>query len=360
MRTNSTDPTQGPSSQAPKPNPLAGDAELGFRPYDRRRSGSQEQLAPRQRPDKSPEASPSPSQPNVSSAPAIPSEGGRVQDQSMPGQEAAWRMGQQQQTTTSQEHQQRQQQELMTGMRNFAMRETIGEGPNPVRSTESNPDELMSLERTGSMSHGGWPTSSAARKRKVEPSALSITSGGGTAELQDKEINSKSSGEEDAMDALDEGGDGMDSKERVQRRLAQNREAARKSRQRRKKYITDLEVEVHRLRAQGSGGSGKTSATQFPPVPALHQLEPPQPSHQLPSSMGMDPAQQATAIVAAFNRWRLEHALVAIRVRESLNHNAPEAVLRPLVDEALRPTLGPLCHEEDSSGERGCNHRHVV
>ena len=74
--------------------------------------------------------------------------------------------------------------------------------------------------------------------------------------------------------------------------------------------------------------------------------------------MGMDPAQQATAIVAAFNRWRLEHALVAIRVRESLNHNAPEAVLRPLVDEA-RGQLWALfamkkvcvpCHAMSGSG----------
>ena len=43
---------------------------------------------------------------------------------------------------------------------------------------------------------------------------------------------------------------------------------------------------------------------------------------------------QVTAIVAAFNRWRLEHALVAIRVRDALNNRAPESVLRPLVEEA--------------------------
>lgn len=53
--------------------------------------------------------------------------------------------------------------------------------------------------------------------------------------------------------------------------------------------------------------------------------------------MMLDPAQQgnqATAIVSAFNRWRLEHALVAVRVREALNINAPDAVVRALVDEA--------------------------
>ena len=51
----------------------------------------------------------------------------------------------------------------------------------------------------------------------------------------------------------------------------------------------------------------------------------------------MDPNQQghqATAIVSAFNRWRLEHALVAIRVRDALNNSAPESVLRALVEEA--------------------------
>ncbi len=51
----------------------------------------------------------------------------------------------------------------------------------------------------------------------------------------------------------------------------------------------------------------------------------------------MDPnhrGHQATAIVSAFNRWRLEHALVAIRVRDALNNRVPEAVLRPLVEEA--------------------------
>lgn len=44
------------------------------------------------------------------------------------------------------------------------------------------------------------------------------------------------------MEQGDDGG--VDSQGRVQRRLAQNREAARKSRQRRKKYVTDLESEV--------------------------------------------------------------------------------------------------------------------
>ena len=53
--------------------------------------------------------------------------------------------------------------------------------------------------------------------------------------------------------------------------------------------------------------------------------------------MMLDPTQQGhqtSSIVSAFNRWRLEHALVAVRVREALNTNAPDATVRALVDEA--------------------------
>lgn len=58
-------------------------------------------------------------------------------------------------------------------------------------------------------------------------------------------VTSKSSAEDEGMEQGDDGGDGgVDSQGRVQRRLAQNREAARKSRQRRKKYVNDLESEV--------------------------------------------------------------------------------------------------------------------
>ena len=81
-------------------------------------------------------------------------------------------------------------------------------------------------------------------QRKGEQSALSNTSGQGM-ERHDEEMTqmtSKSSAEDVGADHLEDTGDG--GQERVQRRLAQNREAARKSRQRRKKYITDLEAEV--------------------------------------------------------------------------------------------------------------------
>ncbi len=80
-------------------------------------------------------------------------------------------------------------------------------------------------------------------QRKGEQSALSTTAA--QVERHDEDmtqLTSRSSAEYPGAEQLDDSGEG--GQERVQRRLAQNREAARKSRQRRKKYITDLESEV--------------------------------------------------------------------------------------------------------------------
>ena len=81
-------------------------------------------------------------------------------------------------------------------------------------------------------------------QRKGEQSALSTTSAQGPERIDEEmtQLTSKSSAEDAGAEHLDDSRGGI--QERVQRRLAQNREAARKSRQRRKKYITDLETEV--------------------------------------------------------------------------------------------------------------------
>ncbi|KAL0049671.1 hypothetical protein WJX82_007237 [Trebouxia sp. C0006] len=104
----------------------------------------------------------------------------------------------------------------------------------------------------------------------------------------------------------EQGGGGSDTKSR---RLGQNRVAARKSRQRRKEYVTCLEEEVRTLRAdlkreqQGRGGAASPAmrgtaspATQagpsVSPVPVRASVEPPRFSQWAPSSIS-NPFQMA-------------------------------------------------------------------
>ncbi|KAK9816296.1 hypothetical protein WJX74_000868 [Apatococcus lobatus] len=415
-----------------------------------------------------------------------------------PGQEVAWNTNMALPSAPSPflRDQQQQQQDLMTGMQNFAMEESRDEAPH---CSGGSPPEGQTLERTGSMPDQAVSVresgcqSSAARKRKVEQSTLSMTSAQGPGvQGRDEDVavgTSKSSAEDEGMEHGDDDGTGINSQGRVQRRLAQNREAARKSRQRRKNYVNDLESEVRALRAQGNpqerlpffrmphanrlraqiasvpegadrgikqpanrkgrlmphepegsasaftsqsmpqtvclpqqagptppyddnlhgalhltgpsataagagsrsdrtaltlpqlslgalqtmpqlttdmqGGSLQTTGSHFAPLSSLHQLD----ASQLPQplmSMMVDPAQQghqATAIVSAFSRWRLEHALVAVRVREALNTNAPDTIIRALVDEArgqlwaLFAMKKTLLASEDATIVMWCSHQ---
>ncbi|CAK0737369.1 hypothetical protein CVIRNUC_000901 [Coccomyxa viridis] len=175
-------------------------------------------------------------------------------------------------------------------------------------------------------------------------------------------------GNPDDLDDL-EGGD----VDKVKRRLAQNREAARKSRQRRKAYVQNLEEEVRNLRASKSGqplGSGNSSSlgtgsyggvattlglspdangllnaliTRLPPGslsgPESGRISSQSLRSVARGSMGLAPAdpllRQNEEVLLAFDKWRAEHSATVLAVRQAVaDASASDAALRPLVEEA--------------------------
>lgn len=113
------------------------------------------------------------------------------------------------------------------------------------------------------------------------------------------------------------------------RRLAQNREAARKSRLRKKAYVqqlessriklTQLEQEIQRARAQGIyfGGSGLLGGEQGMPVP-----------------MG-NISSDAAVFDMEYSRWLEEHHRMMCELRNAVQEHLPENELRLFVDNCL-------------------------
>ncbi|KAK9830640.1 hypothetical protein WJX81_008343 [Elliptochloris bilobata] len=179
-------------------------------------------------------------------------------------------------------------------------------------------------------------------------------------------------------------GEGGEEGERTKRRLAQNREAARKSRQRRKDYVQKLEAEVSTLR-QKLAAAAHAAAAAEPAEPA--RALPPRDSAERSADMdtggpGTDPGQgrgpsqgapvsvsaneeraapagagaggevkaeargaapwgdallqQDVEVALAFERWRGEHAEMGGAVRRALDAGAPADALRPQVEAVRR------------------------
>ncbi|CAL8470385.1 g9927 [Coccomyxa elongata] len=238
----------------------------------------------------------------------------------------------------------------------------------------SMPPEGEAMFNTNSVSskspdqQAGFPPLSKKRKSSSGRTMLGVALNG---DASQKYSLSQSDDDDDNTRADEDEGD-MDDK--VKRRLAQNREAARKSRQRRKAYVQNLEEEVRQLRqskslpaqalaaqssslgATGSLGGAATALGLGPDATSLFsammQRLPPGSlpdssglmgslrSSNRPSLMGSGAgagdalAQQNHEVLQAFDKWRAEHVATVLAVRQAVNEGANDAALRPLIEEA--------------------------
>ncbi|BDA44423.1 probable transcription factor TGAL7 [Coccomyxa sp. Obi] len=238
----------------------------------------------------------------------------------------------------------------------------------------SMPPEGEAMFNTNSVSskspeqQAGFPPLSKKRKSSSGRTMLGMALNG---EASQKYSLSQSDEDDDNTRADEDEGD-MDDK--VKRRLAQNREAARKSRQRRKAYVQNLEEEVRQLRqskslpaqalaaqssslgATGSLGGAATALGLGPDATSLFSAMMQRlPPGSLPDSSGLMGslrssnrpsflasgagagdalAQQNHEVLQAFDKWRAEHVATVLGVRQAVNEGANDATLRPLIEEA--------------------------
>ncbi|KAK9915975.1 hypothetical protein WJX75_006823 [Coccomyxa subellipsoidea] len=187
-------------------------------------------------------------------------------------------------------------------------------------------------------------------KKRKSSSGRTMSGAALNGDMSQKYSLSQSDDEDDNTRA--DGDDDGDMDDKVKRRLAQNREAARKSRQRRKAYVQNLEEEVRQLRtgklsgqalaAQSSslgatGSLGGANALGLGPDATslfsamMHRL----PAGSLPGAGAGDAlAQQNHEVLQAFDKWRAEHVATVLAVRQAVNEGAGDAALRPLIEEA--------------------------
>ncbi|KAL6843396.1 hypothetical protein ACP4OV_027109 [Aristida adscensionis] len=109
-------------------------------------------------------------------------------------------------------------------------------------------------------------------------------------------------------------------RDKVQRRLAQNREAARKSRLRKKAYIQNLETSRLKLAQLEQELAGVRSRQRGG-------------AHAAAAAAPVDPA--AAALELEYARWAEEQGRHAGELRAALQGHAPELALRVLVDAGL-------------------------
>eukprot|EP00884_Botryococcus_braunii_P010978 jgi/Botrbrau1/19882/Bobra.0059s0003.1 len=185
--------------------------------------------------------------------------------------------------------------------------------------------------------------------------------------IQDTAMNYRTDYEGDDND-FSEGGPEEGQKgtrERHVKRLAQNREAARKSRQRRKQYVIKLEDEVKRLRsviqrqtlAAGTGPVVPPPNVRFGAVDVVGAPVTGPPPHALgPSTMGQTPpwllpptpvpespshTPQDVDVLKSLCKWRDDHVKTAMAVKRLLD----EIEATPELARGWEPRLQPLVEE---------------
>lgn len=131
---------------------------------------------------------------------------------------------------------------------------------------------------------------------------------------------------------------------KVQRRLQQNRESARKCRQRKKAYLQRLEEELLALQAkEQSGSAAPTAPTAAAPAGAPGEAS-------CPGTTSEDAAQAGAVALASLLAWREEYDVTVTKLCEELRGSpmlADEARVRALVEscaELLRKHV-PLMEE---------------
>ncbi|KAL6658937.1 hypothetical protein ACP70R_002977 [Stipagrostis hirtigluma subsp. patula] len=172
---------------------------------------------------------------------------------------------------------------------------------------------------------GAWGGGEAFRPGSSGAQAAAFTGAAAATEIFETEAKLGSQAEhddvppEEAPPSSDSFGhdDAVRPRDKIQRRLAQNREAARKSRLRKKAYIQNLETSRMKLaqmeqelaRARGHRGAGVAAAAPVDPAAAAFELE--------------------------YARWAEEQGRQCGELRAALQGHAPELTLRVLVDAAL-------------------------
>ncbi|PKA62899.1 Transcription factor HBP-1b(c38) [Apostasia shenzhenica] len=164
------------------------------------------------------------------------------------------------------------------------------------------------------------PPSSASSKRPADPHSMDNKAAAVKKEVAGIKKGTSASAEQEGPKTPDA---------KTLRRLAQNREAARKSRLRKKAYVqqlensrirlTQLEQELQRARAQGvffGGGALLSEQT-------------------LPHGINGSPSSEAAMFDMEYARWLEEHHRLMCELRAAVQEHLPEQELRMFVDSCV-------------------------